>query len=136
MCDRVIYEYLFLIVYCLDNFFKQKMFDEAVDDSLATLKLFLNWFVTSKLIKKILRLFMQMKIYSILRRILVMFYLIVMEWAFLIQILIILILIIILRKMILILLFLWDFWIAISNLKNAKHLKKYVWRINASNVAS
>ena len=30
---------------------KQKMFDEAVEYSLATLKLILDWFVTSKLIK-------------------------------------------------------------------------------------
>ena len=84
MCDRVVSEYLFLFVYCLDKFFKQKMCDEAVDDSLATLKLILDWFVTSNMIKKILLLFMQMKIYSILRRILVMFYLIVMERVFLI----------------------------------------------------
>ena len=34
-----------------------------------------------------------------------------------------------LMKMILILLFLSDFWIGILNLENAKHLKKYKWRL-------
>ena len=47
------------------------------------------------------------------------------------KILIKLIVIIILIKMILILLFLSDFWFCIVNLKNAKHLKKDKWRINA-----
>ena len=53
------------------------MCDEAVDDSLATVKLVPDWFVTIKMIKKLL--YMQMKIYSILMLILVMLYLIVME---------------------------------------------------------
>ena len=57
MCDRVVSEYSFLIVYCLDKFLKQKMCDEAVDDSLATLKPILDWFVTSKMIKNIFTAF-------------------------------------------------------------------------------
>ena len=44
----------------------------------------------------------------------------------------ILILIITLMKMTLIILSLSDFWLAILNLKNAKHLKKDKWRINAN----
>ena len=60
------------------------MFDEAVDDSIATLKLIPDWFVTSKMIKKFLLLCMQMKIYSILLKILVMSYLFVKKWVFLI----------------------------------------------------
>ena len=39
MCDRVVSEDPFLLVYHLDKYITQKMCDEAVDDSLATLKL-------------------------------------------------------------------------------------------------
>ena len=39
-------------------------------------------------------------------------------------------------KIILILLFSSDFWLGILNFKNAKHLKKDKWRINANSVAS
>ena len=44
--------------------------------------------------------------------------------------------ILIMKKMILILLFLSDFWLGMWNLKNAKQLKKDKWRINANSVAS
>ena len=43
---------LFLLVHETDKYESQRMFDEAVDDSLAALKLLPNWFVTSKMIKK------------------------------------------------------------------------------------
>ena len=99
------------------------MCDEAVDDSLAALEVILDWFVTNKMLKNFLLLCTQMKIYSILIKILVMPYLIVMKWVFIILILIILILIIILMKMILIILFLSDFWLGILDLKNVKDLK-------------
>ena len=42
----------FLIVYCPDKE-KTQMCDEAVDDSLAALKLVPNCFVTSKMIEKL-----------------------------------------------------------------------------------
>ena len=45
--------YLCLIVYCPDNHKTQKMYDEAVDDSLAALKFIPDWFVRSKMIKKL-----------------------------------------------------------------------------------
>ena len=99
------------------------MSDEAVHDSLAALKTIPDWFVTSKMIKKFLLLCMQMKIYPILMKILVMLYLFIMKWVLLILILIILILMIILMKKILILLFLSDFWLGMLNLKNAKKLE-------------
>ena len=51
MCYRV--EDPFLIVYCPDKYKTQRMYDEAVDDSLAALKCFPEWFVTSKMIKKL-----------------------------------------------------------------------------------
>ena len=74
MCDRVVSKDHFLIIYCPDKYTTQKMCDEAVDDSLAALKLTLNCFVTSKTIKNILLLCMQMKIYSILMKILIILY--------------------------------------------------------------
>ena len=53
MCDRVVSENLFLILYCPDKYITQKMCDEPVDDSLATLQLIRNWFLASKIIKKL-----------------------------------------------------------------------------------
>ena len=38
MCERVVSEDLFLIVYCPDKYKTQIMFDEAIDDCLATSK--------------------------------------------------------------------------------------------------
>ena len=89
MCDRNISENPSLMVYCSDEYIIQRKNDQAADYSLAALKLISDWFVTRKMIKK---LYMQMKIYSIL-----------------IKILVILILIIILTMMILMLLFLSTF---------------------------
>ena len=54
MCGRVIYEDPFMLVYCPDRYKTQKMCDEAVDDCLAALKFIPDWFVTSKMIKKLL----------------------------------------------------------------------------------
>ena len=104
MYDRVASEDSFLIVYCPNKYITQKLCDESVDDSLATLKLIPNWFVTSKMIKNIFT-----ALYADEKKILLMLLLIVMKWVFLILILIILILMIILMKMILILLFMSDY---------------------------
>ena len=52
MCDRVVSEDPFLILYCPDKYITQRMCDKAVDDSLAALKLIPSWFVTSKMINK------------------------------------------------------------------------------------
>ena len=54
MCDRVVSEDPFLIVYCPDKYKTQRMCEEAVDDCLAALKFIPDWFVTSKMIKKLL----------------------------------------------------------------------------------
>ena len=35
MCDSVVFEYPFIIIYCPDKYITQIMRDEAVDDSLA-----------------------------------------------------------------------------------------------------
>ena len=53
MCERVIAEAGFLIVYSPNKYVSQKMCDGAVDDFLTALKLIPDWFVTSKIIKKL-----------------------------------------------------------------------------------
>ena len=53
MCDRVVSEDPFLIVYCSDTYKTQRMCNQANDDSLAALKLILDWFVKSKMIKEL-----------------------------------------------------------------------------------
>ena len=60
------------------------MCDKAVDDFLPTLNFVPDWFVTSRMIKKLLLLSMQIKVYYTLMKILVMLYLIIMKWVFLI----------------------------------------------------
>ena len=44
MCERVVSEDAFLMLYFPDEYRTQKMCDEAVDDSLETFKLIPNWF--------------------------------------------------------------------------------------------
>ena len=53
ICDISVSLYPFLIVYCPDKYITQKMCDEALDYSLTALKLIFDWFVTSKMIKKL-----------------------------------------------------------------------------------
>ena len=53
ICERVVSEDPSLIVYCTDKYITQRLCDEAADDSLAALKLVPEWFVTSKMIKKL-----------------------------------------------------------------------------------
>ena len=51
MCDSVVSEDPFMIVYCPDKCKTQRMCDEAVDDFLAALKFVPDWCVTSKMIE-------------------------------------------------------------------------------------
>ena len=60
------------------------MFDEAVDGYLAALKFVLDWFVTSKIIKNFVLLYMQKIIYTILMNILARPHFVLMKWVFLI----------------------------------------------------
>ena len=53
ICDSMVSEDPFLIVYCPDKYITQKMSDKAVDDSLASLKLVADLFVTSKMVKEL-----------------------------------------------------------------------------------
>ena len=51
MCDRIISDDPFSIICVPDQYKTQQMCDKAVDDCLAALKLFPDWFGTSKKIK-------------------------------------------------------------------------------------
>ena len=53
ICEIVVSLYPFLVVHCPDKYITQVMCHEAVDDSLASLKLIFDWFITSKMIKKL-----------------------------------------------------------------------------------
>ena len=53
ICDIVVPLYSSLIIYFPDQYISQSMCDEAVDDSLAALELIPDWFVKSKIIKKL-----------------------------------------------------------------------------------
>ena len=64
-CVSVVSEDPFLIVNFPDKYKAQRMCDETVDDSLAVLKLTPDWFLTSRMIKKLLLLYTQMK-YTVL----------------------------------------------------------------------
>ena len=55
MCDRVVSEDAFLIVYCSNKYITQKMRDKAVDDSLAALNLIPDQFFKSNMINKFFR---------------------------------------------------------------------------------
>ena len=63
ICGIVVSLYSFLIVYCPNKYKTQRMCDEAVDDSLAALKLISDWFVISKMIKNFIPLCAQMMVY-------------------------------------------------------------------------
>ena len=84
MCYRAISEDRFVLVYCHNKCKTQKMCNEALNDCLASLKFFSDWFVTSKMIKNFVLLYTQIIIYSILIKILEMSYFLVMKWVFLV----------------------------------------------------
>ena len=90
MCDKSVDIYhskikFFLntirLKHCPDKDITQIMCDEGVDDSLATSKFTPDCFVTSKMI---IMLSTQMKIYSILMKILLMSHFVMRKWVFLI----------------------------------------------------
>ena len=84
MFDSIVSEDPSLIVYCLDKYETQGICDEAVNDSLSALKLVLDWFVTNKMIKGLFTALYTDENIHLLMKILVISYLIVMEWIFLI----------------------------------------------------
>ena len=101
MCDRVVSEGSFLIVYCPDRYKTQRMCDEAADDRLAAFKFIPDWFVTSKTLENFDNASHNNILF--LMKILIKSHLLLIKDIFLLQIFkkLILILIIILMKMIL-----------------------------------
>ena len=73
-----------MVAYCPDKYKTQKICDKAVDDSLAAMKIIPDWFVTSKILNNFLLLCMQMIMYSILMKIPVILFFLVMKWIFLV----------------------------------------------------
>ena len=53
MCDRVISEDPFMLLYCPHRCKTQGICDQDVDNCLATFKFFSDWFVTIKMLKKL-----------------------------------------------------------------------------------
>ena len=51
MCDRVIYEDSFMLIYCSGRYKTQKMCGETVNDCLEALKLIRDWFLASNMPK-------------------------------------------------------------------------------------
>ena len=111
ICDRVVSEDRVLIAYCSDTDKTQRMCDQAADYSLAPLKLILDWFVTSKMIKELYTPLYADEDILYFNDDSGNFVFSCNEMGILNIWLIILILITTLMKMILILLFLSDFWL-------------------------
>ena len=84
ICDIVVSLYHFLIVHCPDKYITQKMFDEALDDCLAALKLFSDWFVKSKMIKKLYTGMYAGDGLLFLMKILMISHFVVLKWIFLV----------------------------------------------------
>ena len=82
--NRVISEAPFMLVYCPDKQRTQKICDEAVDGCLGVLKFIPDWFVTSKMSKKLVTALYAIMIYSMLMKILVTPYFLVMKRVFLV----------------------------------------------------
>ena len=53
ICNKAVSNDPFMIKYCLDRYKAQEMCDKAVDDFLPALKFVPNWFVISKMVKKL-----------------------------------------------------------------------------------
>ena len=100
---------------------------EAVDDYLPALTFIPDWFVTSKILEKFHNALLHNDDIRFLMKILIKSLTLISNYILLpIFIKLILMNIMILMKMILILLFMSDFWLGLMNLKNAKHLKKKI----------
>ena len=84
MCNKIVSNVPFKLKHCHDKYKTQEMYNKTVNDFLTALKLVLHWFVTSKLIKSYLLLYIEMIIYSILVKVLVIPYLLIMKWVFLV----------------------------------------------------
>ena len=84
ICDLVVSLYPSLIVYCPDKYIAQRMCHEAVDNSLASLELISDCFVTSKMIKKNYTVLFSDDGLLFLINILAMLHFVVRKWVFLV----------------------------------------------------
>ena len=90
------------------------MCDKAVDDFLSALKFVPDWFVTSKIIKKLHNALFTDDDILFFMKILVMSHFPVMKWVFLVKILIIItLMMLIFMKMILKILFMSEIWLGV-----------------------
>ena len=53
MCDKVVFDYPFMLKHCLDRNKTQELCNKAVDNFLQALKFIPDWFVEIKMIKKL-----------------------------------------------------------------------------------
>ena len=84
MYDKTVSSDAFMLKYCLNRCKTQKMCDKAVDDFLPALKFVPDWFVTSKLIKKLHNAPFADDYILFFVNILVMSHFLVTEWVFLV----------------------------------------------------
>ena len=84
MCDKTISENPFSLRYVPDQYKTQQMCDKAVADCLTACKFVPDWFVTSKMIKKLFTDLYAHENIIYFKKILVMPHLIIMKWVFLI----------------------------------------------------
>ena len=84
ICGIAVSLYPLLIAFCPDKNITQKMCDETVDDSLAALKLILDWFGTSKMIKRLYTALYADDGLLFLMKIFMIIHFVVMKWVFLV----------------------------------------------------
>ena len=87
ICNLAASLYFLFVAYCLYKYITQEMCDKAVNDSLAELKLIPDWFVTSKIIKKLFTVLYADENIPYFNEVLVMLCLIIVELVLLIKIL-------------------------------------------------
>ena len=125
VCSSIIPDDPFSLRHVLDQYKTQKMCDKAVDDCLAALKFVPDWFVASKMIKILFTALYVDENALYFNEDSSNAVCICNEMGILnIDLNNIKLTILIMIKMILIPLFLSDFWLGILNLKNAKNLRK------------
>ena len=79
ICDRVVSEESFMIIYCPCRYKTQNMCNEAAADCLKALKLIPDWFVTSKMLHS------PMMTYSFLMKTDVVLRFLLMKWVFILS---------------------------------------------------
>ena len=83
MCERVIYENLFMPICCPNRHRFQKLCNEVADDCPGAFEFIPDWFVTSKMLEKIMMLYSLMMIYSFWMKTLIKSHFVLIKCAFL-----------------------------------------------------